>query len=150
VAAGLLGGMLPGERPTRVSTPHLQASLHLPSISLSPYISSTSQPRTCRRAYISHLSPYLPISHLHLNPAPAGEPISPLYLPISLYLLYISTPHLQASLYLLYISQYLPYISAPHLQASLQRARAASLREVALPPAELGGAAVAVRLPPCA
>ena len=79
VAAGLLGGMLPGERPTRVSTPHLQASL-----------------------------------------------------------------------YLLYISQYLPYISAPHLQASLQRARAASLREVALPPAELGGAAVAVRLPPCA
>ena len=27
VAAGLLGGMLPGERPVLVSAPHLQASL---------------------------------------------------------------------------------------------------------------------------
>ena len=100
MAAGLLGGMLPGERPTRVSTPHLQASL-----------------------YLLYISQYLP---------------------------YISAPHRQASLYLLHISKHLPYISAPHLQASLQRARATSLREVALPPAELGGAAVAVRLPPCA
>ena len=40
-------------------------------------------------------------------------------------------------------------VSAPHLQASLQRARASSLHEVALPPAEVGAAAAAVRLPPC-
>ena len=42
VAAGLLGGMLPGERPVLVSAPHLQASLQrarasaLPEVSLPP------------------------------------------------------------------------------------------------------------------
>ena len=38
-------------------------------------------------------------------------------------------------------------MSAPHLQASLQRARAVALPEVAIPPAEVGGAAATVRIP---